>query len=154
MPATTPISHRKCTGGFWSAEPPIFYNGKWGMWRAHFIEDPWPNFCHGPSSFMILSHISSIENFSMKKCVFLVGYYLVDSSSPQLAACTLSAIGERRLLSRLHFGLVVSLRRRRRQSGKRRRNWIFVSAILISGSHKKRRLAYYAVYRGPRLVEL
>ena len=23
---------------------------------------------------MILSHISSIENFSMKKCVFLVGY--------------------------------------------------------------------------------
>ena len=35
------------------------------MWRAHFIEAPWPNFCHGPSIFMILSHISLIENFSM-----------------------------------------------------------------------------------------
>ena len=72
MPATTPISHRKCTGGVWSAEPPFFYNGKWGKWRAHIIEAPWPNFRHGSSIFMILSHISSIENFSMKKCVFLV----------------------------------------------------------------------------------
>ena len=40
-------------------------NGKWGKWRAHFIEAPWPNFCHGPSIFMILSYISLIENFSM-----------------------------------------------------------------------------------------
>ena len=43
---------------------PIFYNGKWGKWRAHLTL--WPNFCHEPSIFMILSHISSIESFSMK----------------------------------------------------------------------------------------
>ena len=30
--------------------------------------------CHGPSIFMILTHISSIENFTMKKCAFIVGY--------------------------------------------------------------------------------
>ena len=67
-----PISHRKCTGGFWYIGPPIVYNGKWGTWRAHFIEAPWLNFCHGLCTFMILSHMSSIVNVSVKKRVFLV----------------------------------------------------------------------------------
>ena len=53
--AITPISNRKCTGGFWS-----FIMGN-GIRGGH----TWPNFCHGPSIFMILNYISLIENFSM-----------------------------------------------------------------------------------------